>query len=92
MMKREPVLHGFAVKPLVRRISATRYAIDDSEGETEFRFEFIFPLRCHRRRRGHDNQVNPPAQEQFANNEPGLDGFSQPDVIGNEEVDAREAE
>jgi len=67
-------------------------AIDDSEGETEFRFEFIFPLRCHRRRRGHDNQVNPAAQEQFANNEPGLDGFSQPDVIGNQEVDAREAE
>ncbi len=57
-------------------------AVDDREGEAEFRFEFALPLSDHAGGRSDEDKINPPAQQQLAQDEPRLDGLARADVVG----------
>ena len=54
--------------------------------------EFFAPLEQHGRRAGDDDVPDLLAQEQFAGDEAGLDGLAQADVVGDEQVHARQPE
>ena len=67
-------------------------AVEDDEGETEAGLHLVAPLREHRWWAGHDDPVDPPAQQKLAGDQPGLDRLAEPDVVGDEQIDARQAE
>ena len=71
---------------------ADALAIHDLGGEAELGLQFVAPLDGHRRRRGDQDEVDAPAQKQFARDEAGLDGLAEADVVGDQEVHARETE
>ena len=62
------------------------------EEQAEPGLELVAPLRHHRRRAHHDDVLHASAEEQLAGNEARLDRLAEADVIGDEEVDAREQE
>ncbi len=66
------------------------FLVEDFEDEPEAGFEFLLPLEQHRRRAGHDDLSHLFAKQQFAGNQAGLDGLPQPDIVGDEQVDARQ--
>ena len=68
------------------------FAVEDFESEAEAIFEFGLPLIEHRGRAGDDNVLDAFAKEEFGGNEPGFDGFAEADVVGDEEIDAGQAE
>lgn len=63
--------------------------VEDLEQETEPRFEFLLPLKQHRRRAGHDDLSHLLAKEQFAGDEAGLNGLAEPHVVSDEQIDTR---
>ncbi len=67
-------------------------AVDDREAQAELRFELILPLSHHARWRGDNREVDPPAQQEFAKDQPGLDGLAGADVVGDQQVHARKTE
>ena len=67
-------------------------AVENGESETETGLQLILPLVQHRRRTRNDDPVDAAAQQQFARNEPGFDGLAKPDVVGDEQVNARQSE
>lgn len=67
-------------------------AVEHLEGQPEAGVELVAPLEQHRRRAGDDDLSHLLAQEQFAGDEAGLDGLAEADVVGDEEVDARQQE
>ena len=60
--------------------------------EAEALLEFFLPLEQHRRRAGHYDFANLLAHQQLPRNQASLDGLSQADVIGNEEIHARQSQ
>ena len=65
-------------------------AVEDLEIQSELRFQFVAPLVDHRRRTGDDYRVDTLTQEHLAGDQAGFDRLTQADVIGYEQVDARE--
>ena len=67
-------------------------AVEDLEHEAEPLVELGLPLLEHRRRRRDDDRLRLLAQQQLAGDEPGLDRLAEARVVGDEEVDARQAQ
>ena len=86
---RRPGIHGKAPKPPYLPYPLP---VDDLERETEFRFELVLPLDRHRRRGRNDDEIDPPTQQQLARDKPRLDGLAEPDIVCDQEVDARETQ
>lgn len=53
---------------------------------------FVAPLDAQRRRGHYEDTADATAQEEFGENEPGLDGLAESDVVGDQQRDARHAE
>jgi len=66
-------------------------AIEKLEHEAEAFLELPLPLLEHRGRCRHDDCLGLLAQQQLASDEAGFDRLTEPGVVGDEEVDAREA-
>ena len=85
-------------RPWARAISALApqdvevLAVDDREGEPELRFEFVLPLADHPGRGGDEDEVDPPAKQQFAHDQSRLDGLAGADVVGDQQIHPREAQ
>ena len=67
-------------------------AVEHLEDESEPLFHLGPPLVEHRRRRRHDHLPRLAAEEEFLGDEAGLDGLAEAGVVGDEQVDAGEAE
>ena len=67
-------------------------AIDDGEVEAEFLRQLVLPLQQHRRRRGDDDHLDAAAQQHLSNDQAGFDGLAEADVVGNQQIDARQIE
>jgi hypothetical protein len=61
-------------------------AIDHSEDQAEARFEFILPLGEYGRWASHNDIADLFAKQEFAGDKAGLDGLSQPHIVGDEQV------
>ena len=86
---RRPGVHGEApLAPHARHVGA----VEDGEREAEARFHLVAPLLQHRRRTRHHDPVHPSAQQQLARDQPRLDRLAEADVVGDEQVDARQAQ
>jgi hypothetical protein len=66
--------------------------VEDLEGQSEPRVEFLLPLQEHRWRAGNDDFSGLLPEQQFSCDEPGFDSLAEADVVGNKEVNARELE
>ena len=66
------------------------FAVEDDEGEAEADLHFGLPLGDDGGRAGDDDALDLLTHDHFAEDEAGFDGFAEADVVGNEEVDARE--
>jgi len=64
--------------------------IDDLEGEAELALQLVAPLAGHRGRSDDHGIVDPAAQQQLAQDQPGLDRLAQPHIVGDQQVDARQ--
>jgi hypothetical protein len=78
--------------PIIIRISATRSRSMMTNARPNFDSSSSFHCAVIAGRSGHHHKVNAPAQEQFPHDEVGLYRFSQPDIIGNKKIDARQAQ
>ena len=67
-------------------------AIDNIEGQTELALQLVLPLHRHRGRGGNDDEVDAPAQQQLARDQPGFDRLAETDVVGDQEVDPRKSQ
>ena len=67
-------------------------AVEDDEEEAEAFLHLGLPLLQDGRGRGDDDRPGLLAKEQFAGDEAGFDGLAEAGVVGDEEVDARQAE
>jgi hypothetical protein len=67
-------------------------AVENLEGETEAILQLVTPLEKHRGRAGHDDFLHSAAQQQFGRDESRFDGFSEADIVCDEEVHARQPE
>ena len=65
-------------------------AVDDGEVEAEFLRQFVLPLQQHRGRRRDDDHLDATAQEQLSNDETGFDRLAEADVVGDQQIDARQ--
>ena len=64
--------------------------VDDGEGQAELRLQLVLPLQGHGWRRGHQREVDAAAQQQLAQDQTGLDRLPQANIVGDQEVDARQ--
>ena len=62
------------------------------ECQAETVLHLVLPLFKYRGRTCYDDPVDAVAQQQFARDEAGLDGLAEPDVVCDEQVDARQPE
>ena len=67
-------------------------SVEYLEDQAESFLQFGLPLLEHGRRRGNDDGLGLPSQEQFASDQPGLDRLAKPRIVGDEEVDAGKPE
>ena len=68
------------------------FAVENDEGKAEADFHFGLPLGDDGSRAGDDDALDLLPHDEFAENKAGFDGFTEADVVGNKEVDAREKE
>jgi hypothetical protein len=68
------------------------FAIDQSEGEAEFRLKFVLPLPNHSSGGGHENKINAPPQKHFAENQTCFHRLTGADIVGNQQIDPRKAQ
>ena len=68
------------------------FAVEDFEGESETAVEFGFPLIEHRRWAGNDDVLDSLAKEEFGRDQAGFDGFSQTDIVCDEQIYPGKAE
>ena len=54
--------------------------------------EFVAPLVTERRRGQDEDAANAPPEQQFGEDQPGLDGLAEADVVGDQQADARHRE
>ena len=66
--------------------------VEDYEDQPETVLQLALPLFQHRRWHGGDDRLDLAAQEQLAGDQARLDGLAEAGVVGDEEVDAREAQ
>ena len=64
--------------------------VEDLKGQSEPRVEFLLPLQEHGWRAGYDNFSCLFSEQQFSCDEPSFYRLAKADVIGNEQVHARE--
>jgi hypothetical protein len=67
-------------------------AVDDVEGQAKFGLQLVLPLQRHGGRCGHQNEVDPPPQQELAQDETGLYGLAETHVVGDQHIDARQAQ
>lgn len=60
--------------------------VEDLEIEAKSAVQFLPPLEEHRRRAGDDYVAHFPPNEQFASDQPGLDRFSEANIIRDEQI------
>ena len=68
------------------------FPIDDGEVEAELLRQLVLPLEQHRRRRGDDDHLDAAPEQHLADDQAGLDRLAEADVVGDQQVDAREIE
>ena len=90
MMKREPVDQGLTAEAAQAPQLANALAIDDVEGEAELALQLVLPLVRHGGRRRDDDQVDAASQQQLARDQARLDRLAEADVVGDQQVDARQ--
>ena len=66
--------------------------IDDDEVQTEFLTHLVAPLQGKARRTDNYDRTGPVAQEKLFDDEPRLDGFTEADIVSQQEVGARSLE
>jgi len=66
--------------------------IDDREGQPELGLELVLPLQRHRWRRRNDREVDTAPQQQLAQDQSGFDRLAEADIVGDQQVDARQPE
>ncbi len=66
--------------------------VDDLKEEAESGLHLFPPLQEHGSRTTDDDVGHLAAQQELARDEPGLDGFAEPDAICHEEIDPRHTE
>ncbi len=83
----QPRVHAEAALPAhARQVGA----VENLEDQAEAVLQLALPLLEDGRRRGDDNCLRLAAQQQLAGDETGLDGLAEPDVVGDEQVNARQ--
>ena len=65
-------------------------AIDDGEVEAEFLRQLVLPLQQHRSWRRDNDHLNAAAQEQLSHDETGFHRLAEADVVGDQQIDARQ--
>ena len=63
--------------------------VDDDEGQAEALLHLVAPLLDHRGRTGHHHPAHALAHQHLAEDQPGLDGLAQADVVGDEQPHPR---
>ena len=64
--------------------------VENLEDKPETGFQFVLPLQEHRRRAGNDDFADLLPQQQLAGDQSGFDRLAEADVVGDEEIDARQ--
>ena len=57
-------------------------SVVECEREAELRLKLFLPLADHAGRRGQQNEIDPPPQQEFAQDESRFDSLARPDVVG----------
>src|SRR5439155_840361 len=65
------------------------FGVDDTEFQAKLLLHFQLPLELQRRRTNDEDGACAVTNEQFLDDEPGLDGFAEADIIGDEKIDTR---
>ena len=65
-------------------------SVERDEREAEPLIQFLFPLQHHRRRGRDDDAADPLTHQQLANDQAGFDRLAKADVVGDEQVHARQ--
>ena len=68
---------------------AHRLGVDDREVETELLGHLVLPLQAESGRADDDDRAGPVAQQQLLDDQAGLDGLAEADVVGEQQVGAR---
>ena len=83
---------GVDREPALASAPGHKFAVVDLEVEAEAAGHLVLPLQGHARGADDEGVLDALAQEQFLEDEAGLDGLAEADVVGDEEVGARELE
>jgi hypothetical protein len=65
------------------------FAIDQSERKTELCLKFVLPLPNHSSGGGHEDEIDPPPQKHFAENESRFHRLAGADIVCDQQVDPR---
>ncbi len=84
---RLPVRHEYRKTALASHLGE-KSAIEDRETQPEARLQLIRPLPKHRGRCRYDDEIDPPTQQQLAQNQAGFNRFAETDIIGDQQIDA----
>ena len=68
------------------------FAVEDFESQAKAAIEFRFPLIKHGGWAGDHDVLNPFPKKELGGDQAGFDGFSETDVVGDEEIDSGKAE
>ena len=78
---------GVRVDPQAAAKLEGRVRVDDLEVEVELAAQLVLPLPLEHRRAEDEDAADAPPQEQFFEDQPGLDRLAQADAIGQEQAD-----
>ena len=81
--------NGLAFRPWLRRTCGHQLAVDDHEVEAELLAHLVLPLQRQARRADDDHRAGPVPQQQLLDDQPGLDGLAEADVVGQQQVRPR---
>ena len=70
--------------------SAARGPPGAAHRQPEARLQLVGPLPEHRRRCRDDDEIDALAQQELAQDQPALDRLAEPDIVGDQQVDARQ--
>ena len=65
-------------------------AVEGDGAQPEAGLELLGPLPEHRGRDGSDDEIDAAAEQQLAQDQTGLDGFAEADIVGDHQIDARQ--
>ena len=75
---------GFASIPRRRRRRSVPLPVHDLERQRELVVEFVAPLVAKRRRGQDEHAADAPPEQQFGEDQAGLDGLAEADVVGDQ--------